>query len=76
MTAPTTELPRNTMTVIELTGPALATLRADVDDSATVLRVAVEVEPDGTIQVKCKAQEYTWSLPLEGASVTTERLYD
>lgn len=68
-------LPLNTMVIMELTGEDLDVLRDDAAEAGRVLRVALEVEPDGSTYLKVKADEYTWSPPL-AATVTTAPLYD
>lgn len=72
------DLARNTMTVIELTGEVLAGLRTELEHDSYLhtLRIAVEVEPDGTSYYKVKANESRWSPPLEGGTHRVERLYD
>lgn len=73
------ELPRNSMTILELEGRALERLLDSLaGGNVHTLRVAVEVEVDGATYLKYKVNEGTWSIPLEdtdGATARAERLY-
>ncbi len=72
----------NTMTVIELEGHNLADLLATIEHGGRPYKLSImlEVEPDGTIYVKHKVDEGSWSFPYESgpgsSSARVERLYD